>query len=380
MKILLDGTAVENAKTGVSQYATKLIEQLLELDSTNTYGLLLRPHVAPDHPLVRLAGDSDQLSVRQADIPPIGLRRETGFYRLRTDYDIFHSLSSNLPLAVGYNAVVTVHDLKYVLYPRYLGRLATLKARYLDAVFAHAAFSAAAVITVSEATRQDFLARYASRAERRGRGGLAERVFTVHEAGGDPGEDAPQTVSRFGLDRPYFLYVGELRPHKNVTGLIEAYREFRRAREARPGQEAPAPRLLIAGKPHASLQLPAELPEGVELIGYVSDDELPALYRRALAFCLTSHYEGFGLPILEAMGYGTPVITSTVSSMPEVAGDAGLLVDPKDTRGIARAMLDVAGNPELRQRLSDAGTRRAGEFTWRQTAEKTLRIYRESVS
>jgi glycosyltransferase involved in cell wall biosynthesis len=376
MHVVLDGTAVENQKTGVSQYAKKLLEQLLRLDAELHYTLLLRQHIVPDHPVVRLSGENRNLAIRWVDIPPIGPKRELRFRGMERHYDVFHSLSSNLPLAISERAVVTIHDLKYVLYPHYLGRLSSLKSWYLNTVFRHAARTAARVITVSEATRRDFIDRYQPRI---GDTSLGPKTTTIHEAGGDVAPESGDVARQYRLYDPYFLYVGELRPHKNVEGLIEAYRRFRAGRieSEEPRRRSAVPRLLIAGKPHKSFEIPEGVPDGVEFIGYVSDNELPTLYRRARAFCLVSHYEGFGLPVLEAMSYGTPVITSNVSSLPEVAGDAALRVSPDDPASTASAMEAIEADERLREQLSERGRKRAAAFSWEEAAMKTLAVYRE---
>jgi glycosyltransferase involved in cell wall biosynthesis len=186
--------------------------------------------------------------------------------------------------------------------------------------------------------------------------------------------DVDATLARLKVPTPYLLYVGTLEPRKNLIRLIRAYR-----------------RAAAAGLPHALVlagpvgwhhePILAEASRGsrgsVILTGPTRDDrELDALYRGAALFCYPSLYEGFGLPVLEAMARGLPCVLSTSSSLPEVAGDAALLVDPRSTAGLADAIQRVAGDAELAGRLRTLGAERAATFSWATTAEKTLEVYR----
>jgi glycosyltransferase involved in cell wall biosynthesis len=169
---------------------------------------------------------------------------------------------------------------------------------------------------------------------------------------------------------PYFLYVGTIQPRKNLVRLLEAFAQL----------SPEAPRLVIAGK-RGWLSAPIErraaelgLAERVVFAGYVPDAELPGLLRGALAFVFPSLYEGFGMPVLEAMAAGVPVLTSSTSALPEVAGDAALLVDPCDTAAIAGGMARLAGDASLRADLRARGLARAAEFTWERCARETLAV------
>ncbi len=365
MNVLLDATAATNGPTGVGRYIEELVPRVVATAPDLHFALLLRPELRGDHVLRRLAADATNVSVRERDLPPVGARRDLSSFRWPYDYDVYHCLHSAAPLFVNRRVIVTIHDLKYVLFPNLIGRA---KARYLDAVLRHVARRAEAVICVSEATRRDFAARY-------GAGRMPEQTV-IHEAA---------SLATVGLESPipsdpprdggYFLYVGELRPHKNVDGLLSAYEIYRR----RIG--ATAMRLHIVGPRHKSFGGTLDGADGVDYLGTLPDAALLEEYRGALALVLPSKYEGFGLPILEAMSVETPVITSSVSSMPEVAGDAALLVDPAaGPQPLADALERMATDGELRTELSRRGMERAAQFSWERAAEQTVLVYRTVVS
>jgi glycosyltransferase involved in cell wall biosynthesis len=189
-------------------------------------------------------------------------------------------------------------------------------------------------------------------------------------------EDVARVRERYQLDHQFVLYVGNIKPHKNLVRLIEAFAELRRT-----GFDEV--KLLIIGDQIS--KLPAlrravhshKLHKHVRFLGYVSDQTLGILYRLASAFVFPSLYEGFGLPPLEAMASGTPVVTSNVSSLPEVAGDAAVLVDPYDVDSIVDGMRRVLTDPVLAADLRRKGIERAREFSWERSVEKTRQVYQE---
>ena len=178
-----------------------------------------------------------------------------------------------------------------------------------------------------------------------------------------------RTAATLPTPTPYFLYVGALEPRKNLPLLLEAWRPVR----DRHGID-----LVLAGRRRKDFpELPAE--PGLRILGELPDEALPDLYSRALAFVYPSHYEGFGIPLLEAMGCGAPAIATNVSSLPEVLGDAGLLVDSDSPHELAEALARVLGDDDLAARLRGRGLARAAEFTWERAARATLQVYREAA-
>ena len=368
--IILDALAVENSKTGVGQYVQELLQELLEKAPKDMFfSVMMHPSLDMKHPLVKLVGHRKNAEIMWFDIPAIGLKRDIKFLlkRGKLKCDLFHCLYSNHPLFFKGKQMVTIHDLKYVLHPEFMGSKGKLKSIYLKNLMRHAAKHCQKLITVSESTRNDLLKVFPHMS------GLAERTEVVYEAATVSMKENPEIKERFHLDKPYFLYLGELRPHKNVGRVIEAFMKFKA--ELAEGADV---RLIVAGKPHKSFVMPAgSHRDDIIFTGYVKDDDAYTLYSNARAYCLPSLYEGFGLPILEAMKCGCPVITSDFSSTAEVAGDAGLLVDPLSVDAIADAMTKVYTDEAFRQELIEKGYAREKEFSWADTAEKTLAIYKE---
>jgi glycosyltransferase involved in cell wall biosynthesis len=200
--------------------------------------------------------------------------------------------------------------------------------------------------------------------------GIADPFFQVK-----PGE-ADAVRRRHGLTRPYLLFVGTIEPRKNVGRLLNAYRDL-----------SPSTRdefdLVLAGPPGwAQSETMARLrsPDpGVRYLGYVAEGDLPGLFAGATAFVYPSLYEGFGFPVAQAMAAGTPVITSCVSALPEIAGGAALLIDPRSEAALRDAMEEMLTSPSRREKSIDLGRANAGRFTWQDCARKSLRFFEEVV-
>ncbi|MBO7048569.1 MAG: glycosyltransferase family 4 protein [Spirochaetia bacterium] len=368
--IILDALAVENSKTGVGQYVQELLEELLERAPKDMFfSVMLHPDLNMKHPLVKFVTRRKNAEVMWFDIPAIGLKRDIKFFlkRRKLKCDLFHCLYSNHPLFFKGVQMVTIHDLKYVLHPEFMGSKGKLKSIYLKNLMRHAAKHCQKLIAVSESTRNDLLKVFPRMS------GLPERTQVVYEAATVSMKTNQEIIRKFELDRPYFLYLGELRPHKNVGRVIQAFMQFK----AQVSPDADI-RLIVAGKPYKSFVMHADARrDDIIFTGYVKDDDAYTLYSNALAYCLPSLYEGFGLPILEAMKCGCPVITSDFSSTAEVAGDAGVLVDPLSVDAIADAMTKVYTDEAFRKELIEKGYAREKEFSWAEAAEQTLAIYRE---
>jgi alpha-1,3-rhamnosyl/mannosyltransferase len=292
-----------------------------------------------------------------------------------------------MPYLPGMPALLTVYDLIPVRYPAYSSPRARFFSRWMTRL---ALRTARHVIAISDFTRRDFMAEF----------GLQPDQITAIPLAADPAfqPQPPEAIAalrvRCDLPERFVLYLGSNKPHKNLTRLVEAWQI------ANSKWQIADSRLVIAGAwdgrcpearelanssgvktstengqhPVSSNQLPVWL-------GPVLEADLPALYSAATAFVFPSLYEGFGLPVLEAMACGTPVVCSNTSSLPEVAGDpsAALLVDPLDTEALAEALRLVLTNNNLRAELRRRGLARAARFTWQQTAAATLAIYRQEA-
>jgi glycosyltransferase involved in cell wall biosynthesis len=289
---------------------------------------------------------------------------------------LIHDPAGVSPFLLGrwagdYGRVVTLHDAIAFRYPEGYSWLNNfLHRRYIPATLANVD----AVITVSAASRDDLV---------RFLGLPPERVFVVPNAVGGafrplPDEAARSVAARYGAQPPYVLYVGALEARKNVVTLLRAFARLRSAFPRCTLVVAGAPRFSAPDVPRALAAL--DLADAVRFTGYVAEGDLPALYNAATAFCFPSLYEGFGLPVLEAMACGTPVVCARASSLPEVAGDAALLFEARDEGALAEALARVLGEPELAGDLSRRGLARAAGYSWARTAEATQAVYRHVMA
>lgn len=284
--------------------------------------------------------------------------------------DIVHSPihSAVPPVRKGQRLVVTVHDLAFLVHPDLFPRQWRWMYR---ASLTRAVRSADAIITVSRHTAED-LARH-TRVDR-------HKVHVVPLAASLPASqaDVEEVLARYKIRPPYVLFVGTLEPRKNLTRLVRAYRRLasRGARES----------LVLAGpigwhSHHLLREISAvDAPGEITMTGAVGPTDLDAIYRGASAFAFPSLYEGFGLGVLEAMARGLPCVISTSSSLPEVAGEAALPVDPRSVAGLAEALERVVSDRDLAERLGQAALRRAARFSWEETARRTLEVYKGVLS
>ena len=318
----------------------------------------LREELAPDERLTPLRHSASPFALQQHVVIPRLLRQ--------LDAGLYHSPYYLMPWRPGVPTVVTVHD----LIPLRLPQLSTRLARwFFRLAVTRALRTAGRVITGSASAGRDLLAAFPA---------VAARLRVIPYAAGAsfrPQTDAARAASRARLTLParFVLYVGSNRPHKNLPRLMEAWSRL---------QPQPLP-LVIAGAwdpryPGAQQRAAAlGLNDKVLWLGPVAETELPGLYAAATIFVFPSLYEGFGLPVIEAMACGTPVACSGTSSLPEVAGEAAILFDPEQTESIADALSRLLASPALRVEQAELGLRRAAEFSWPRTARETLDVYRE---
>ncbi len=356
---------------GIGTYVRNIVTQIARLDTESEYVLVSRPEdleftrsLGPN--LRGVVSTAGNYSIREQFGIPAIVRREKP--------DVFHAPHYVLPPLLSCPSVVTIHDCIHLMFPQYLpNRLAYTYAR---AAMWTATHRSAHVLTVSEASKRDILRFYRIPPDKItvAYNAIDERFNTMPAA-----DEIERVRERFQLHDPFVLYVGNIRPHKNVERLIEAFALVRTGPLANT-------KLLIIGdeiSKYPTLRRAVhqgKLHKHVRFLGFVGGDTLAALYRLATVFAFPSLYEGFGLPPLEAMASGTPVVTSNVSSLPEVVGDAAILVDPREptaiAHGLRRALLDSA----LRAQMRERGLARASHYSWTRTAETILRIYRETAA
>jgi glycosyltransferase involved in cell wall biosynthesis len=358
---------VGSQETGNETYCRGLLEGLAHVESDHDYFV----YVSSPSALAALEGRSN--------IHREVLERKNSAWRLTVGFaglthtarlDLLH-VTYNVPLFVPCPLVVSVHDISFALYPEFFSKR---DLRLLSAYVPLSLRRARHVVTLSESAAHDIERVYKLPRSKISVTPLAARTtFNVRA-------DCNETVAvheRFGLRSPYILAVGNLQPRKNLARLVEAF--------ARLPRSCDDVKLVLAGRAQWRESQLYELIERLRLddrvvfTGYLSDHELAVLYRGALAVAYPSLYEGFGLPILEAMACGSPVICSSTSSMPEVAGDAAILVDPYGTGEIAEALRWVIESPTLRDDLRRRGLERAALFSWESTARQTAAIYERVV-
>jgi glycosyltransferase involved in cell wall biosynthesis len=351
---------------GIGTYIRNLLRHLARIDPETEYVLLCQ---AADMRIAQTLGSnfrtvlepSDNYSVSEQIHVPWVLRREKP--------DVYHAPHYVLPVAVRCRSVVTIHDCIHLMFPQYLPNRAAYA--YARGAMWSAARQSDRILTVSEASKRDILHFFNV---------PPEKISVVYNAIDErfwvepPAEEVERVRQRFQLHQRFVLYAGTIKPHKNLVRLIEAFAQLRTG----PFEEL---KLLIIGDEIS--KLPAlrravhshKLHKHVRFLGFLPDDTLAALYRLADLFVFPSLYEGFGLPPLEAMASGTPVVTSNVSSLPEVAGDAAVLVDPYDVASIVDGMQRVLGDPALASDLRRKGLERARDFSWERSVARTHDIY-----
>jgi glycosyltransferase involved in cell wall biosynthesis len=363
------GIDARNDGTGVGRYTFSLIRELAQIGDENEYVLFLN-----QERFATFSAPRANFRTVEAGIPWFSFREQALLPRLieRERLDLMHYPHLTVPLISTTPFVVTVHDLNYLDAATISTagdgkwmRRATLRAGYrLELAKAK---RARRLIAVSEHTRHLLVQTLNVD---------PARVAVTYEAADSPGSVDPDTavLARHRLYGPFFLYVGSAYPYKNLARLIEAF--------ARLSDEY---QLALAGDQEqfgAGLRKQTErlgLGERVVFLGPVSEAELVALYNSALAYVFVSLSEGFGLPGLEAMQAGLPVVAAHATSLPEIYGTAARYCDPRDVGSIASALADVAADEELRRRLVTLGRQRAAEFSWRRTAEQTLAVYAEAL-
>ena len=355
---------------GIGTYIRNLLRQLARLDRETEFVLLCRPE---DREALAALGENFRsvpetaanYSLSEQVTVPLTLKRE--------GVTLFHAPHYVLPPLVRCRSVVTIHDCIHLMFPQYLPSRFALA--YARTSITMAARRADRILTVSESSKRDIL-RFVDVA--------ADKIDVIYNAyderfGAEPREeDVARVRERYQLHDEFVLYAGNVKPHKNLERLIEAFNLVRKR-----GLEHL--KLVLIGdeiSKYAALRRAVhqhQLHQYVRFLGYLPEETLAVMYRLAGVFVFPSLYEGFGLPPLEAMASGTPVVTSNVSSLPEVAGDAAVLVDPYDPEAIADGIERVLCDQTLRRDLRAKGLARAQQFSWEASVTRVRKIYGEAA-
>lgn len=357
-------------KVGISEFAFELLKQF---SISNTVDLKFTIYLK-DNPLQDLPSQDNNWHYRVLKPGKFWTqwRLPLDLYLHTPRPDIFFSPTHYAPRFSPVPTVVSVMDLSYLYFPDMFKSKDLLQLKHWTS---YSVKKAAKVLTISKSSKFDIIKEYKIPEEKVKvvYPGIKPTIHPQHQVC-----NMDTVKQKFGINNNFILFVGTLQPRKNIARLIEAFSKISNKEKIPHDLQ-----LVIVGKRgwvfEEILKKPKELgiEEKVKFLDFVSDDELAVLYKQAVCFVLPSLYEGFGLPVLEAMKHGCPVITSNVSSLPEAGGDAALYVDPQDTNDITEKIYKLITHPHLRKELIEKGKRQAGKFSWEKTAKETLKILEE---
>ena len=357
---------------GIGSYIGNLLESIARHPEAQRYRFRVYIQTQDHDALPELPGNFEIVS---EDAPGYSIAELTHFaWRLLRDrLDLFHATHYVIPPLYRARAVVTIHDIIHILYPQFLPSRAALL--YARVMIRRALRRADRIITVSYNSKRDLVDYF----------GIAPaRIDVIYNgvAGrfhpGVSHAERDRVAGKYGLPRPYLLFLGGEKPHKNVRNVLRGFAEARRERAL------PHALVLAGPMPKNSSRVEAliaalDLGSRVLRPGVVPEEDLPGLFSGADAFLSPTLYEGFGLPVVEAMACGVPVLTSSTSALQEIAGGYAYLVDPMDVDAIARGIADLATDPARRAEFAELGKRRARDFSWDRAAEATLKVYAEAL-
>jgi glycosyltransferase involved in cell wall biosynthesis len=372
--ILFDGRFITLKSAGLGRYSSELFKRLLALSTEEfKFILLILPGTQFDPGLKEsIAKNSKKVEVIEFGAKHYSVSEQTKLKNFLAEInpDLVHFTNLNHPVFYRGKFVVTIHDLTLFSYAERAGFAKKFAYNY---VISKAAKNSEKILTVSEYARKEILKKF----------NLEPNKVVVTYNGIDEkftkitSPKALERVNKYKLDKPYFLYVGQWRSHKNLLTLVRAFSKFLKA------DNKDKIDLVFSGKIDPKYpQLIDEIKKldignYVKFTGFIEDDDLPVIYNNALAFVFPSLSEGFGLPALEAQACSVPVISSTSTSLPEVLADAALYFNPESEDDLTKKMLEIAEDPKLREKLTEKGLKNVKRFSWDEAAQKTLEVYRE---
>lgn len=374
MRIGINALAAEN-RSGTGRYATELVKRLAALDSHNEYAIVIHEDSPLCAYLKPFRGFRLLKQPRRSRLARIWWeQRRLAALIAREWLDVFHAPAFILPGRCRAASVATIHDLVFMRYPETFG---WFRRNYFHWAIPRSAYRATRVIADSEATRRDLVDLLEVNPDR-----IHVIPLGVGEEFFEPTtlEAVERARSQLHLPERYILTVGTIEPRKNLVRLVEAYAQARQ----RLGRKCPA--LVLVGRKGWKYDEVFSRIAALELGGdviwsdFLGDDIVRAVYQHATVFVCLSLHEGFGLPLLEAMASAVPVVASNCSSMPEVVGDAGVLVDPFDVGAASEALVNLIENDDRRADLAARARQRARGFSWELTARQTLAIYEQLKS
>lgn len=374
MKIGIDARMYRSSVAGIGRYSQNLIKNLLEIDQDDEFVLFMTPKDKEEFDEAKI--NHGKVKIVLADIAHYSLGEQTKLLKIieNEHLDLMHFLNFNYPVRYKGKFVVTIHDLTLLFFPQTAKETNFVKRKAYNYTMQKACQNAAKIIAVSQSTKKDIVTAFKT---------PPGKISVIYEAADDKifaplsKPELNLLKEKYQINEPVILCVGQFRPHKNLPGLVEAFGILRR--------QLPA-KLVILGKKdaaHARLQKAIDQidhPQDVIMPGFVANDELAAWYELASCFVFPSFYEGFGLPGLEAMQAGTPVVASKASSLPEIYQDAAIYFDPFKTEEISAKMKSVLQDKELQKRLITQGKKVAQCYSWQKTAVETLKVYKSVIN
>jgi len=354
MKILFDARVLGKDMHGIARYCLNLLHQLLAEDRGDEYLILIsQPKIQewfnPVVPVRWLSTSIPLYGLQEQILIPIHLRREA--------FDLFHSPTFTIPLLFSPKGIMTIHALIPMLFPKDYGLGHRLFFRF---VMRRAVARCQKVFTVSERSRNDIITLLQGREER----------LVITPNGLDPHWSPkplePPFILRYGLDQGYLVFVGNPKPHKNFSRVLSAF-ELLIKDNSYPGK------LVAIGIPPGNLS--ADLKDRVLFLPQCNDQDLSLFYSGAELLVAPSLYEGFGLPVLEAMACGCPILIGNQGALPEIAGNAGFVVNPYDIHAIKEGIREILNHQDLRQDLKERGLKQAKQYSWEKTARIVLETY-----
>lgn len=366
MKLFIDARMLGNS--GIGRYTQNIIEKMDSLVPE----IDIQPTVFLNSGDRKYLGQLDHTSLvyplSHTSIYGIKEQIMLAYYLAALRPDLVHFPNFNISLKKRFPFVVTIHDLIYLKYP---GACPNIMARiYAAFMIGFACRQARLIITDSQYSKQDLMNTIHVPEKK------IRVIYPAVDPKYQPVRDPMKQLAKYGLPEKYILYVGNHEKRKNIPVLVAAFSRSQAVQEYK---------LIIAGKQdsrrkeiHQAIKY-YQVAERVHFSGYINEEDLPALYTQAGLLAFPSSYEGFGLPILEAMGCGTPVICSKATSLPEVSGDAAVSIDPADITGFARAIDTVLTDQALRQKLQAKGFQRVKQFAWDTTVKEHIKVYKEAL-
>lgn len=355
---------------GIGTYVRNLVRALAAIDAENQYVLLTKP---ADKDSLRDLPANFQVATETSPVYSVRELVSLSWQLYRRKLDLYHSTHYVLPAWVQSKVVVTIHDIIHLLYPEFLpSNLAFL---YAQRMIRRSLTRGDRILAVSHNTRSDLMHHF----DVDGR-----KIQVVHNGVEDvfrkplPSEVLDRWLRDLGISPPYLLFVGNPKPHKNLDNVVKAYARARRL------AQFDAPLICVGHRDGSEFKIRQRaeylgVGDRVRLLGHVAQEALPAIYQGATLFLYPTLYEGFGLPVIEAMASGVAVITSNTSALKEIAEGYAHLVDPLDIDGMAKAIARCMGDPEHRASLAKLGLRRSEDFRWDRAAKRTLEIYLDVI-